>query len=32
MHWPELHALFKAHTDSEIGNSTSELGKTAKCD
>ncbi|CAB4011187.1 Hypothetical predicted protein [Paramuricea clavata] len=25
MHWPELHALFKAPTDCEIGNSTSEL-------
>ncbi|CAB4040611.1 Hypothetical predicted protein, partial [Paramuricea clavata] len=24
MHWPELHALFKAAADSEIGNSTSE--------
>ena len=25
MHWPELHALFKADTDSELGNSTSEV-------
>ena len=25
MHWPELHALFKADTDSEIGNFTSDL-------
>ena len=25
MHWPELHALFKADTDSEMGNSTSEV-------
>ncbi|CAB4011401.1 ATP-dependent DNA helicase PIF1 [Paramuricea clavata] len=24
MHWPELHALFKADTDNELGNSTSE--------
>ncbi len=23
MHWPELHALFKAGTDFEAGNSTS---------
>ena len=23
--WPELHALFKADTDSEIGNCTSEV-------
>ena len=25
MHWPELHALFKAGTDNELGNSTSEV-------
>ena len=25
MHWPELHALFKADTDSEIGHSASEV-------
>ena len=25
MHWPELHALFKADTDSELGNSTSDV-------
>ena len=25
MHWPELHALFKADTDNELGNSTSEV-------
>ncbi len=25
MHWPELHALFKADSDIEIGNSTSEV-------
>ncbi len=25
MHWPELHALFKAGTDCEAGNSTSEV-------
>ena len=25
MHWPELHALFKAGTDCETGNSTSEV-------
>ena len=25
MHWPELHALFKADTDSELGNSSSEV-------
>ena len=25
MHWPELHALFKADTDIELGNSTSEV-------
>jgi hypothetical protein len=25
MHWPELHALFKADTDNEIGNFTSEV-------
>ena len=24
MHWPELHDLFKADTDSELGNSTSD--------
>ena len=24
MHWPELHALFNADTDNELGNSTSE--------
>ena len=27
MHWPELHALFKADTDNELGNSTSEDDK-----
>ncbi|CAB3993337.1 Hypothetical predicted protein [Paramuricea clavata] len=25
MHWPELHALFKADTDNELGNSTSDV-------
>ena len=25
MHWPELHALFNADTDNELGNSTSEV-------
>ncbi len=25
MHWPELHALFKASTDCEAGNSTSKV-------
>jgi hypothetical protein len=25
MHWPEIHALFKADSDSEIGNSSSEV-------
>ena len=25
MHWPELHALFKADTDSELGNSNSDV-------
>jgi hypothetical protein len=25
MHWPELHALFKADSDCETGNSTSEV-------
>ena len=25
MHWPELHALFKADTDSELGNSSSDV-------
>ncbi len=25
MHWPELHALFKASTDCEAGNSTSDV-------
>ena len=25
MHWPELHALLKADTDSELGNSTSDV-------
>ena len=25
MHWPELHALFEANTDNDIGNTTSEI-------
>ena len=25
MHWPELHALFKADTDSDLGISPSEV-------
>ncbi|CAB3994683.1 ATP-dependent DNA helicase PIF1, partial [Paramuricea clavata] len=25
MHWPELHTLFNADTDNELGNSTSEV-------
>ena len=25
MHWPELHALFKADTERDIGNSTSQI-------
>ena len=25
MHWPELHALFKADTECDIGNSTSQI-------
>ena len=25
MHWPELHALFKANTECDIGNSTSQI-------
>ena len=25
MHWPELHALLKADTDSELSNSTSDV-------
>ncbi|CAB4002039.1 Hypothetical predicted protein [Paramuricea clavata] len=25
MHWPELHALFKADTDNELGDSTSDV-------
>ncbi|CAB3977795.1 ATP-dependent DNA helicase PIF1 [Paramuricea clavata] len=28
MHWPELHALFKADTDNEFGNSASDLYDT----
>ena len=24
-HWPELHALFQADTNSELGNSTSDV-------
>jgi hypothetical protein len=31
MHWPELHALFKADTHNELGNSTSDVRKTTKC-
>ena len=25
IHWPELHALFKVDTDSDLGNSTSKV-------
>ena len=25
MHWPQLHALFKADTERDIGNSTSQI-------